>query len=242
MLVSRRHVLVAIATLCPRPGSARAQATTIADRLNALEARVGGRLGVAILQTGSGRVVGQRMDEPFAMCSTFKLPLAALVLREADAGRLALDERVTYSEKDMLSHAPVTREHLAEGAMSIRALAEAAQVTSDNVAANLLIRRLGGPAAFTAMLRDVGDRATRLDRYEPMMNLVPPGEVRDTTTPRAMATTMARFLTGDLLSSSSRDALIRGWWRRRPAASGFAPACPPAGEPVTRQAPRLPTP
>ncbi len=208
MLLSRRHLLAAIAALCAPPRRATADETSVADRLRAIEARNGGRLGVCILDTGTGRLAGHRLDEPFAMCSTFKLPLAAVVLREADTGRLKLDERLPYSEKDMLSHAPVTREHLAEGAMTIGALIEAAQVTSDNVAANLLITRLGGPGAFTAMLRALGDRATRLDRYEPMMNFVAAGEAHDTTTPRAMATTMARFLTGDLLTASSRDTLI----------------------------------
>ena len=172
MFLSRRHMLVAIAGHCAPPFVGRVKAASISDRLKELESRAGGRLGVCILDTGTGRLVGHRLDEPFAMCSTFKLPLAAVVLREADQGRLTLDERLRYSEKDMLSHAPVTREHLAEGAMTIAALIEAAQVTSDNVAANLIIKRLGGPEVFTAILRELGDRATRLDRYEPMMNLV----------------------------------------------------------------------
>jgi beta-lactamase class A len=131
-----------------------------------------------------------------------------VVLHEADQGRLRLEERLAYSQKDLLSHAPVTRPRVAEGGMTIEALAEAAQVTSDNVAANLLIRRLGGPAAFTERLRSLGDRATRLDRYEPGMNLVMPGESNDTTTPRAMAATVARLLTGGQLAPASRDRLI----------------------------------
>ena len=40
------------------------------------------------------------------------------------------------------------------------------------------------------------------------MNLVPAGDERDTTTPRAMAQTMAKFLTGDLLKPATRDRLI----------------------------------
>jgi beta-lactamase class A len=206
--LSRRHMLVTTAGLFMPRVLARAQTGGESRTLSALEARAGGRLGVCILDTQTGRHIGNRLDERFAMCSTFKLPLAAVVLREADRGRLRLDERIAFSEKDMLSHAPVTGKHLTEGGMTIVALAEAAQVTSDNVAANLLIRRLGGPAAFTTLLGALGDRVTRLDRYEPTMNLVLPGEVNDTTTPRAMAMTISQCLTGGLLTSKSRDLLV----------------------------------
>ena len=206
--LSRRHVLVTTAGLFMPGVLARAQTGGASNALAALEARAGGRLGVCILDTQTGRHIGNRMDERFAMCSTFKLPLAAVVLREADRGRLRLDERIAFSQKDMLSHAPVTGQHLTDGGMTLVALTEAAQVTSDNVAANLIIRRLGGPAAFTALLRALGDRATRLDRDEPTLNLVLPGDIHDTTTPRAMAMTVARFLTGGLLTFASRDLLI----------------------------------
>ena len=97
-----------------------------------------------------------------------------------------------------------------EGALALGALIEAAQETSDNTAANLVLARLGGPARFTALLRAAGDETTRLDRLEPVMNLVPPGDPRDTTSPRAMATSVARFVIGDALSVASRERLA-GW-------------------------------
>lgn len=189
-----------------------ASAATAAERaLAALESRAGGRLGVCLLDTVSGQSVGHRLDERFAMCSTFKLPLAAIVLREAEQGRLRLDEMLPITKADLVSFAPVTEPKVGQS-MTIAALAEAAQVTSDNTAANLLLARLGGPAAFTAALRALGDDMTRLDRTEPMLNLVKAGEVHDTTTPRAMAQTLARVLAGDGLAAASRERLI-GWMR-----------------------------
>jgi beta-lactamase class A len=178
--------------------------------LEAFEARVGGRLGALVLDTASGRMTGHRYDEVFAMCSTFKLALAAAVLQQADQGRLSLEMVLHYTQADMVPHAPVTGPNLAKGGMRIIDLAEAAQKTSDNVAANLLIKHLGGPAAITAIFRSWGDDVTRLDRYEPDLNNVPPGEVRDTTTPQAFARTMARLLTDDrILKPASRDILIQ---------------------------------
>ena len=105
-----------------------------AERLQALE--VGhARLGVCFLDTVTGEVSGNRIDERFAMCSSFKLAMVAACLREADNGRLNLEEILPYSEADLLPWAPVTRKHLAKGGLSIATLAQAAQEMSDGVAA-----------------------------------------------------------------------------------------------------------
>ncbi|MGB7903634.1 MAG: class A beta-lactamase [Steroidobacteraceae bacterium] len=183
-----------------------------AARLQSLE--VGpARLGVCFLDTATGAVSGNRMEEHFAMCSTFKLALVAACLREADHGRLDLSQVLTYSEADLLPWAPVTRKNLARGGMSIVALAQAAQELSDGVAANLLVKRLGGPAAVTAKFRDMGDTVTRLDRYEPDLGLVLSADLRDTTSPLAMAHLVRRITTGDLLQSGSRERLLQ-WMKK----------------------------
>lgn len=172
-----------------------------------LERRAGGRLGVFALSTPDGQGISHRGSERFGLCSTFKLPLAAMILREADAGRLTLDQWVPYSRDDLVFYAPVTEPNLDKGGMSVGALAEAAQTTSDNVAANLLLKLIGGPAGFTAKLRELGDPTTRLDRFEPEMNFVPRGELRDTTTPETMARLIARIFTTDTLTHASRERL-----------------------------------
>jgi beta-lactamase class A len=78
---------------------------------------------------------------------------------------------------------------------------------SDNTAANLLLRSVGGPGAFTAWLRSIGDPSTRLDRYEPDLNSGYLGDQRDTTTPKTMAETTRRLLFGDVLSTASKDRI-----------------------------------
>ena len=178
------------------------------EALAAIEREAGGRLGAFVLDTGSGRGVGHRAGERFGMCSTFKLSLAALVLREADAGKLRLDERLSFTRADLVPHSPVTELHADEGGMTIEALAEAAQTTSDNTATNVLLSRLGGPAVITAFWRELGDTASRLDRIEPQMNLVLPGEERDTAVPEGIARSVAKITTGEVLSPASRARLL----------------------------------
>ncbi len=177
----------------------------------------GARLGVAVLDTGTGEVRGHRLDERFAMCSTFKLVLAAMVLDRAARGGRALDARLAVAAVDLVAHAPVAKaaveaaatRGLATAELTLGELAEAAQTTSDNAAANLLLRDLGGPAAFTAFCRAHGDDTTRLDRYEPDMNVVRPGDERDTTSPRAMAQLLATLFR-DGIAPSARQTL-RQW-------------------------------
>jgi beta-lactamase class A len=179
----------------------------------------GGRLGVAVLDTADGTVYGNRLDERFALCSTFKLVLAAMVLDRADHGERPLADRLAVRASDLLKYAPVTRPAVdaaaARGAevaeLTLGELARAAQTTSDGTAANVLLADFGGPQAFNAYCRAHGDRTTRLDRYEPEMNDVLPGDPRDTTTPRAMAQLVARLLGRDL-SMASRQTL-RDWLR-----------------------------
>ncbi|PWB24326.1 L2 family class A beta-lactamase [Stenotrophomonas sp. SPM] len=186
----------------PEPGSPAAIAS--AADFAALEKASGGRLGVTVLDTGSGRRIGgHRQDERFPMCSTFKSMLVAHVLSLADAGRVSLDTRVPIAEKDLLSYAPVARRHVGKD-LSVRDLCRGTLTTSDNTAANLLLGVSGGPPALTAFLRTQGDTVTRNDRYEPDMNRFAKGDPRDTTSPAAMAASLARFAVGDGLSEKAR--------------------------------------
>ena len=211
-MVRREFLIAAAAALLAgnRPlAAANARRYDAASRLAALETGQA-RLGVCLLDTASVEYTGRRVDERFAMCSTFKLPMVAAVLRDADQGRLDLDEVVRYSSADLLPWAPVTGPNVGKGGLTILELAQAAQEQSDGVAANLLVRRLGGPAAVTAKFREMGDPVSRLDRYEPVLGLVLSADMRDTTTPQAMANLVRDITTGDLLKPESRDRLL-GW-------------------------------
>jgi beta-lactamase class A len=194
--------------LLPSAIAAASRRVDAASRLRALETG-NARLGVCLLDTLTGEVTGNRMDERFAMCSTFKLAMVAAVLRDADRGRLNLSEIIPYTKSDLLEWAPITEENLAKGGLSIVALAQAAQEMSDGTAANLLVKRLGGPAAVTAKFRDMGDTVSRLDRYEPDLGMVLSADHRDTTSPLAFAQLVQRITTGDILQRRSREQLVR---------------------------------
>jgi beta-lactamase class A len=178
-----------------------------ANRIAAIEARMGSRIGVAALDTGGGKRLDHRSGERFPMCSTFKFLAAAAVLKRVDEGKENLERFVRYDAKDILEYAPVTKAHLKDGGMTLGALCAAAIEQSDNTAGNLLLDAIGGPPGLTIFARSLGDNVTRLDRKEPELNSAVPGDERDTTTPVAMCSNIQRLLLSNVLSESSRHQL-----------------------------------
>ena len=179
----------------------------LAGDLAKIEGESGGRLGVAVLDTGTGGRWGHRADERFPMCSTFKLLAAAAVLARVDAGRERLDRRIRFEAGDVVPYSPITKDRAGGPGMSLDELCEAAMTVSDNTAGNLLLASLGGPAGLTAYARSLGDEVTRLDRIEPDLNEARPGDPRDTTSPAAMLSNLRTLVLGDALSAGSKDRL-----------------------------------
>lgn len=202
---TRRTLLLSLAAL-PWVPAARAAGST-SDLLAALETSAGGRLGVAVLDTGSGRQVLHRAAERFAFCSTFKTVVAAAILARSEQEPGLLERRIQYTKADLVTYSPETEKHLDAG-MTVAALCKATVQVSDNAAANLLMKVLGGPPAVTAYARSIGDQEFRLDRWETELNSAIPGDPRDTTTPAAMMQSVHRLLLGDALAPPQRQQLV----------------------------------
>lgn len=204
-----KGALIGASALAFRPSLATSfDAHAASAHLASLERRYGGRLGVAILETNSQRRVLYRADERFMMCSTFKLLLVGAILARVDHGVEQLGRRIVFGPEALVSYAPITSPHVGVPGMTVAELCRAAITVSDGVAANLLLRSLGGPSALTAYARQLGDPKTRLDRYEPEMNRPTPDHVSDTTTPLAMLGDLRTLMLGDALSDASRRQLI----------------------------------
>lgn len=216
MLISRRTLLGASLLAIPALYSLTSRAAdavpsanaSIEQRLAELERRHGGRLGVAILDTGTQRLITHRGDERFAMCSTFKALAVAHVLARVDRKEEDLSRLIVYGKEQLVPYSPTTEKHTGEGGLSVGSICEAAVTLSDNTAANLLLDSSGGPQGLTDWLRLTGDQVTRLDRREPDLNENRPGDLQDTTTPIAMAQTLRTLIFTEVLSDPSRDQLI----------------------------------
>ncbi|MFI1314725.1 Exo family class A beta-lactamase [Streptomyces albidoflavus] len=221
LLTATAGAALAAATLAPGTahatsdsrGRGHGPASDAERRLAGLERASGARLGVYAYDTGSGRTVAYRADGLFPMCSVFKTLSSAAVLRDLDRNGKFLSRRIFYTQDDVeqAGGAPETgkAENLANG-MTVEELCEVSITASDNCAANLMLRELGGPTAVTRFVRSLGDRVTRLDRWEPELNSAEPGRVTDTTSPRAITRTYGRLVLGDALNPRDRR-LLTSW-------------------------------
>ncbi len=206
-MISRRTLIsLSLAAAIAAPAVAASAQRTLKD----LHKRIGGRLGVHILDSQSGKRIAYDDGSRYAMASTFKLPLAAALLWQVDHGAFRGTQALKIAAGDVLANSPVVEAALKTGATSLTVLelCRAVVVESDNAAANILLDGIGGPAAFTQFMRSIGDETTRLDRRELELNSNEPGDERDTTTPRAMVGSLLRIFTQDVLSLTSRALLI----------------------------------
>lgn len=208
-----RRALLAAAASIPLASACTSwpSADSPASRLKALEDASNGRLGVAAFNTADGAQLTYRADERFPFCSTFKLLLTSAILARSAHDDGLLTRRIAYTQGDLVNYSPVSEKHVADG-MTVAELCAAALQYSDNSAANLLIRLLGGPSAVSAFARSIGDNEFRLDRMETELNTAIPGDLRDTTTPAAMARDLQRLALGDAFGAAQRDQLTT-WMR-----------------------------
>ena len=196
-----------------------------ADDLAGLEQRFAGRLGVCVVDTGSGAQVSHRPDERFLLCSTGKVLTVSAVQRLAATQPGLLDRLLRYDASAVLEYAPVTSQHVRDG-MTVAQLCDAAITVSDNTAANLLVALLGGPPAVTAFARSLGDGVTRVDRIEPELNVTSPGDERDTSTPAQMAADLRSLLLGTSLPAAGRDRLTNWMHSNTTGAKGIRAGVP----------------
>jgi beta-lactamase class A len=203
---TRRSFLLAAAAA---PFALAADGQPPAPDFASLEKELGGRLGVAALDTATGRLIGHRLNERFPMCSTFKMMVAAALLARAGRQPGLLAKHLSLPKSDFVGYSPITEKHV-DSEMTAGQLCAATLQYSDNTAANVLMKELGGPAAVTSFARSIGDETFRLDRWETELNSAIPGDERDTTTPLAMARTLQKLLIKDGLPPEQQKQL-RDW-------------------------------
>jgi beta-lactamase class A len=139
------------------------------DRLTAeierFAADAHGVIGVSAVHLGNALRVGVRDDLPFPMASTYKVPIAAVVLEHVDRGDLSLDQRLTVETPEFVAGGPIgTYLRPGEAALSVHTLLDLMLTESDNSATDTLMRAVGGGAVITAALRAAGVEGISVDR------------------------------------------------------------------------------
>lgn len=150
-------------------GTAPPMDTELLDReIGAIAARAKpAAFDVGVLNIDGGESWALSATRAFPLQSVFKAPLGAAVLAEVDAGRLSLDEVITLTELDLSPpYSPVADAWPGVKSYTVRDLLVRAVGGSDNTAADILMKRIGGPGMVQAWLTDKHIRDLRIDRYE----------------------------------------------------------------------------
>ncbi|AXI10925.1 class A beta-lactamase [Oceanobacillus sp. 143] len=198
---------------------------TINNDFAKLEDEFDATLGVFALETGTNQRVTYRPDERFAYTSTHKALAVGALLQQNSVEDL--NQRITYTQDDLVNYNPITEKHVDTG-MTLKELSDASLRYSDNTAGNLILEQLGGPSGFKKALHEIGDDVTNPVRMEPELNEVHPGETHDTSTPRALATSLQTFTLGDVLPTEKRELLI-DWMKRNTTGDTLIRAGVPEG-------------
>lgn len=204
--IHRRHLLQGAIVCAAAMALPAWAADPVTEQLQQLEQSEGVTLGLWALDTATGKQLAYRAEQRFAFCSTFKAILAGAILHQSQKDPGLLQRRIPYGKEQLVVYSPITEKHVGKG-MTVAELCAATVQYSDNTAGNLLLEQVGGPAGLTAFARSMGDPVFRLDRNEPGLNTAIPGDLRDTTTPIAMGTTLQRLLLTDALPVAGRVQL-----------------------------------
>ncbi|PFN19150.1 class A beta-lactamase Bla1 [Bacillus cereus] len=187
-----------------KPGQVKHKNHATYQEFSQLEKKFDARLGVYAIDTGTNRTIAYRPNERFAFASTYKALAAGVLLQQNSIDKL--NEVITYTKDDLVEYSPVTEKHVDTG-MTLGEIAEAAVRSSDNTAGNILFHKIGGPKGYEKALRQMGDRVTMSDRLETELNEAIPGDIRDTSTAKAIATNLKAFTVGNALPDHKRKVL-----------------------------------
>jgi beta-lactamase class A len=193
------------------PGASRAQQPAADSRVAELKAKLqrdlekiaaefDGVMGVALKDLTTGETFLVNADGVFPQASSIKIPILLELLRQAQAGRLKLDERIELRRAQMTGGSGVLQ-RFGDGtsAISLRDLAALMIVLSDNTATNLLIDRVGMDNV-NALLRAHGLAQIRLQRR--MIDLEAGRASRENlATPREMAALLELLHAGKLVDA-----------------------------------------
>ncbi|MEM9448403.1 MAG: class A beta-lactamase [Cyanobacteria bacterium P01_E01_bin.6] len=172
-----------------------------------IEASMNARVGIAVYDKETNQNWQYHANHRFPMNSTFKTIACAALLARVDSAQEQLEHIVIFDESELVTYSPITETRIGAPGMSLDELCEATMTMSDNSAANFILEAIGGPEALTQFMRSIGDEISRLDRWEPDLNEVVPGDERDTTSPNAMARTLEQLVLNGTLSLDSRQKL-----------------------------------
>lgn len=200
---------IVLLTLLPSLSFANIMDSDLLTKLSNLEKTTDGHLGIAALDTANMTNIQYHANEIFPSGCTSKLIGVAAILKKSMQDKSFLQQRIYFTENDLVTWSPDTKNHLNDG-MTIAELSAAALTKSDNTAMNLLLAKLGGINSMNQFARSIGDMSFRQDNNWPSEAMSGGrNNVKDSTTPNAMLNSLRKIAFGNVLAPSQRELLLQ---------------------------------
>ncbi|HEY8435003.1 MAG TPA: serine hydrolase [Sphingomicrobium sp.] len=174
----------------PASAASSPDLSSVEQQLSSLLSGSSADVGVAALDLNTGESVSLKGDTPFPMASTVKVAIAALYLSQVDHGQKTLDDTID--------------------GQPVRKLMGRMLIYSDNHAADVLFKDVGGPHAVHDWLTQNGIHGVHVDRTIAQLLAAKRDlwDTRDSSTPKAMVDLLRRIYKAQLISPQSRDYLL----------------------------------
>ena len=178
----------------------------INKKLAKLEKTFNGKIGVYAIDTTNDRIISYHSNDRFPVQSTMKIFIASALLKQSESNINQLQEKIYYTKNNLTEWHPITGNYINQG-MTLESLAEAAVTYSDNPAANLILKKFGGPNFATKFAQSIGNPTFNVTHYEGNLNSNPNSN-SDTSTPKDMAISVQKLLLGNSLNKIQQNKLI----------------------------------
>ena len=170
------------------------------------------------------------------MQSTFKLPLALAMFHQVELGKFYLDQPIRFLKSDRSeTFSPLQDEFPnADVDVPLRKIIKLTVETSDNTAADIQLRIIGGPSVLQQYLDSLGFSAIHQQDSEHTLHTDEKLQYRDFAEPAAMVALLRLFADHSPLNSE-HTALLNSWMLDATSGPNRIKGLLPAGTPVAHK-------
>ena len=200
------------------------------NQIGQIAAAAKGRVGVAAVVLETGATVSLNPHDHFPMQSVYKLPIGMAVMKQVDAGKVRLDQKVRVTKDDFIgraAHSPIRDKYPNGTELTVNELMGWMLVESDGTASDVLMKLIGGPETIQAFLTELGIKDMIVLDTEKAFGQDHSLQFRNWATPEAAVVLLRALHERRGLSESSQMLLLKYMTESRPGAKrlkGLLPA------------------
>ena len=200
------------------------------NQIEQIAAAAKGHVGVAAVVLETGATVSLNPHDHFPMQSVYKLPIGMAVMKQVDAGKVRLDQKVRVTKDDFIgraAHSPIRDKYPNGTVLTVNELMGWMLLESDGTASDVLMKLIGGPETIQAFLTELGIKDMIVLDTEKAFAQDHSLQFRNWATPEAAVVLLRALHERRGLSESSQMLLLKYMTESRPGAKrlkGLLPA------------------